>query len=502
MPIKEKIISKFFRGKLRSQFTIEDIQDLKGNYARQGKYVLCVPFFLFDAIEIDQDEAHQIRKSSRIKTPSIETQFDSKDTSVSVVINERSKESERRKSGGLCNIFLYGNIEGLENSYSLSKIIDNENYNESIDLETPFNVNNNSLNGGRVTGDAIIEFQEIQEYEVEEIPKVESSDIELEATENSKCIAITKAGNSCKLDRISGSNYCHIHQTEEISVSPIKEEGGCFGNNKNGGGLIGEGSTMYNRYMQPLGMDREGMNGCFSGRHSRPSGCFSPGLPMWRRRGCGCLSFLPLLLMLGLLYCLFFGDCGCKNNNNSQTQIPTHDTVYVEVVKEKIDTLKIVQMDTVSLIDSTSSVVTQMVPLPNVQFKTNSDILLPSSAKDLSKLAEHLDKNDSLTALIKGHTDSTGLEEYNLELSQRRAEAVKKYLVSLGIDPNRINAKGMGSAESKADNSTLEGRLMNRRVEVILESTIRKTRTIKPNPIAIDSIPITSDTSKNKSNVQ
>ena len=122
--------------------------------------------------------------------------------------------------------------------------------------------------------------------------------------------------------------------------------------------------------------------------------------------------------------------------------------------------------------------------------------------KDLSKLAEHLDKNDSLTALIKGHTDSTGLEEYNLELSQRRAEAVKKYLVSLGIDPNRINAKGMGSAESKADNSTLEGRLMNRRVEVILESTIRKTRTIKPNPIAIDSIPITSDTSKNKSNVQ
>ena len=159
-------------------------------------------------------------------------------------------------------------------------------------------------------------------------------------------------------------------------------------------------------------------------------------------------------------------------------------------------------MDTVSLIDSTSSLITQMVPLPNVQFKTNSDILLPSSAKDLSKLAEHLDKNDSLTAIIKGHTDSTGSEEYNIELSQRRAEAVKKYLVSLGIDSNRIQAKGMGSAESKADNSTLEGRLMNRRVEVILESTVRKTRTIKPKPNQKDSIPTSSDTAKNKSNTQ
>ena len=498
MPIRKKIVSTFLLGKLRSQFTIEDIQDLKGNYSRQGKYLLRAPFFLFDAIEIDQEKVQQIRKSNRIKTSPIETEFESTDSSLSIVIKERDKEFEIRKTGGIRNIFLFDNIEGLENSYSLTNNLDNDV--ESIDLETPFIVNSNSLNGGRVTGDAIIEFQEIQEYEAEDPPKIEPTIIEIKEKENLKCIAITKAGNSCKMDRIVGSDYCHIHQPEEIPVPPIKEEGGCFGNNKNGGGLIGEDSTLYNRYMQPMGMDREGMNGCFSGRHSRPSGCFSPGLPMWRRRGCGCMSLLPLLLLLGLLYCLFFGDCGCKNNR--QAQLPTHDTVYVEVIKEKIDTLKIVQMDTVSLIDSTSSLITQMVPLPNVQFKTNSDILLPSSAKDLSKLAEHLDKNDSLTAIIKGHTDSTGSEEYNIELSQRRAEAVKKYLVSLGIDSNRIQAKGMGSAESKADNSTLEGRLMNRRVEVILESTVRKTRTIKPKPNQTDSIPTSSDTAKNKSNIQ
>lgn len=481
MQIRKKLVSTFLLGKLRSQFNIDNLQDLKGKYVKQGQFRLCEPFFLFDAVEIDQETAEKIRKSNRQQKSLIETTFDSTDFSKSIIVKKKDSEIEIRKIG-LYNIYMYGNIEGvkhLKNSDSPANINDEDAKNESsIDLHTPFLVNSNDLHGGRVLGDAIIELREFKDFKIEETPKntpTESIVIE----QKTKCIALTKAGTSCKLDSLVGSDFCHLHQPSETAHEIVENKGGCFGRDK-ASGLISESSYLNRRFFGPLGIDREGVNGFFSGTHSRPSGCFSPSMPMWRRRGCGCMSFLPLLLILALLYCLFFGDCGCKSNDNSQYQPPKHDTVYVEVVKERIDTLKIVQMDTVSMIDSTSSIITQMVPLPNVQFKTNSDILLPSSAKDLSKLAEHLEKNDSLTALIKGHTDSTGSEEYNIDLSQRRAEAVKKYLISLGIDPNRIKAKGLGSAESKADNSTLEGRLMNRRVEVILESTINTKKTLIP----------------------
>ena len=73
-----------------------------------------------------------------------------------------------------------------------------------------------------------------------------------------------------------------------------------------------------------------------------------------------------------------------------------------------------------------------------------------------------------LDALIEGHTDNTGDNAYNLELSQKRAEAVKKYLTEHGIDPVRLTPKGYGDAQPIADNSTPQGRAMNRRVEVKL----------------------------------
>jgi outer membrane protein OmpA-like peptidoglycan-associated protein len=103
-----------------------------------------------------------------------------------------------------------------------------------------------------------------------------------------------------------------------------------------------------------------------------------------------------------------------------------------------------------------------------VQFYTNSDVLLPSSAKELQQLAEYLVKNDSLNATVFGHTDNIGDQQANLKLSQRRAESVRNFLSSLGISSERLTAKGMGDKQPKADNSKDEGRLMNRRVEVVL----------------------------------
>jgi OOP family OmpA-OmpF porin len=76
-----------------------------------------------------------------------------------------------------------------------------------------------------------------------------------------------------------------------------------------------------------------------------------------------------------------------------------------------------------------------------------------------------LENNPSLNIEIQGYTDSTGSEDYNLKLSQRRAESVKNFLVNRGIDPGRLTAKGYGSANPVASNDTPEGRAKNRRVE-------------------------------------
>lgn len=70
-----------------------------------------------------------------------------------------------------------------------------------------------------------------------------------------------------------------------------------------------------------------------------------------------------------------------------------------------------------------------------------------------------------------GHTDSTGSDAYNMKLSERRADAVKDYLVSQGVDSNRIRTEGMGEREPVADNVTSDGRAENRHVVIEVAST-------------------------------
>ena len=68
--------------------------------------------------------------------------------------------------------------------------------------------------------------------------------------------------------------------------------------------------------------------------------------------------------------------------------------------------------------------------------------------------------------IITGYTDNTGAPDYNLKLSQQRAEAVRAYLISIGVDPNKMVATGGGDTKPIADNSTKEGQAKNRRVEI------------------------------------
>ncbi len=211
--------------------------------------------------------------------------------------------------------------------------------------------------------------------------------------------------------------------------------------------------------MNPL---RSVMNPSVAGGTSNP-GCM-PGAAGGAGSG-GCLKTLLGLILGALLTYLLMNAWLAKNAPAPQV---IHDTLEIEVIKEKLDTLMIFKTDTLSFVDSTTKKSYETVNLPNVQFYTNSDVLLPSSAKELQQLAEYLVKNDSLNATVFGHTDNVGEPESNLRLSQRRAESVRNFLSSLGISPDRLTARGMGDSQPKADNSKDEGRLMNRRVEVVL----------------------------------
>jgi outer membrane protein OmpA-like peptidoglycan-associated protein len=106
-----------------------------------------------------------------------------------------------------------------------------------------------------------------------------------------------------------------------------------------------------------------------------------------------------------------------------------------------------------------------------ILFPTNSSYLNENSTKNIADVAKVIAQKDkSRNILVEGHSDKTGTPEYNLWLSEKRAVSVKNYLVTLGIDGNRIKTAGLGDTRPVADNKTKEGRLVNRRVEITLST--------------------------------
>jgi OOP family OmpA-OmpF porin len=105
----------------------------------------------------------------------------------------------------------------------------------------------------------------------------------------------------------------------------------------------------------------------------------------------------------------------------------------------------------------------------HLNFNTNSASISAQGEQALQQVAEDLKSynNDSVKILVGGHTDSTGSEQYNLKLSQKRAQVIKDELVSRGVAEDKIVAKGYGEAKPIKSNKTAEGRAANRRAEVI-----------------------------------
>jgi OOP family OmpA-OmpF porin len=104
--------------------------------------------------------------------------------------------------------------------------------------------------------------------------------------------------------------------------------------------------------------------------------------------------------------------------------------------------------------------------LHGVNFDNNEAVLRLDAYPILDEAVKGLKVWGDVDVEVAGHTDSVGTDEHNLELSQRRAEAVRAYLIGKGISADRLVAKGYGEAQPVADNDTEEGRFKNRRVEL------------------------------------
>lgn len=103
-----------------------------------------------------------------------------------------------------------------------------------------------------------------------------------------------------------------------------------------------------------------------------------------------------------------------------------------------------------------------------ILFDFDSSALRPEARENLRDLAESLNQYDNSDLLIVGHTDGRGSDEYNYQLSERRAASAADYLASLGVSRSRLTTIGRGETEPVATNDTDDGRQQNRRVEVAI----------------------------------
>jgi outer membrane protein OmpA-like peptidoglycan-associated protein len=107
------------------------------------------------------------------------------------------------------------------------------------------------------------------------------------------------------------------------------------------------------------------------------------------------------------------------------------------------------------------------VAVYGINFETGKSAITDDSAKQLGEVAKLLKDNADLKLRVEGHTDNVGKSKENLELSKKRAAAVKDWLTKNGVEAGRLTTDGFGDKKPVADNSSEEGRAKNRRVELV-----------------------------------
>ena len=103
-----------------------------------------------------------------------------------------------------------------------------------------------------------------------------------------------------------------------------------------------------------------------------------------------------------------------------------------------------------------------------IMFDINRAVLKDQYRGELSELSTILNKYEDTNILLEGHTDSTGTEEHNLELSKQRSQSVANYLATQNVNPTRFTIMGYGESQPMVSNDTSDGRAQNRRVEVAI----------------------------------
>nr|MBO2510186.1 porin [Gammaproteobacteria bacterium] len=110
----------------------------------------------------------------------------------------------------------------------------------------------------------------------------------------------------------------------------------------------------------------------------------------------------------------------------------------------------------------------------DVKFDFDKSVVKEESYGDIKNLADFMNQYPQTTTVVEGHTDSVGTDAYNQKLSERRANAVRDVLVNqFGVSPERVDSVGYGESRPVADNSTAEGRAINRRVEAAVEAQVK-----------------------------
>lgn len=117
-----------------------------------------------------------------------------------------------------------------------------------------------------------------------------------------------------------------------------------------------------------------------------------------------------------------------------------------------------------------------VVTLGDLLFETDRAELKGGAASNLGTLAAFLNRYPDRTVIIEGHTDSVGTDDYNVDLSQRRADSVRTYLMSQGVAASRLSASGKGEGSPVASNGNATGRQMNRRVEVVIANPVTASK--------------------------
>lgn len=154
------------------------------------------------------------------------------------------------------------------------------------------------------------------------------------------------------------------------------------------------------------------------------------------------------------------GEAALKNSSNERAQARL-DAREAEIRKLQ---------DKLSNLEAKPTERGSLVTFGDVLFDLNKAELKPAAYRNVRQLAEFLRENPERKVLIEGFTDSTGAAAYNVQLSERRAESVKRALVKEGVDFSRISTVGFGKEYPVADNATPASRSMNRRVEVTISN--------------------------------